>query len=182
MICGKTKLKLLIYYRIFRDYFGIPIESVSDLRKIVHQINLKSVEFHLCLTIWEHPIMIDESVFESVLEEYRKDPVRIGKMPETESDEWDWDVWEHTSVMDRKWFLEIANDYNNWRDIGDHEIITYDYKKNMDSDQSAYHEETRDNHFIFEYELRNNPYKEYMEEEESRIKSYFRDWKLEKLL
>jgi hypothetical protein len=185
-ICNRSLRKILTYYRIFKDYFGLPIETLNDVRRIIHLINLKSIGDLCFMTIWEHPIMIDEETFDEIVSEYSKNPITIGKIPSNEKEDTNWDVWEDTYAYERENFHKIAEDWATTKGQDIREILTYSYFGGMEDDSLSYIKERQETHFMFEYDFRSTndfPFlKEYLTELESRILSEKRDWNLDRLI
>lgn len=190
-LCNKSLSKILTYYRIFKDYFGLPIETLDDVRRMVHLINLKSIEDLCFMSIWEHPIMFDDETFNTIVSEYINSPITIGKMPSDEDEDDSWDVWEETSKYERGIFHKIAEDWVTTKGQDIREILTYSYFEKIDGVELSYIKEGQENHFILEYDFRSkgtNSFmfesylKEYLSELESRILSEKRDWNLDRLI
>lgn len=181
MVCSKTLNRLVIYYRIFKDYFGVPIDDVNSLRRLIHSLNLLYLESYCVLCIYEHPIMIDERVFENVNLEYSKNSITLGKMPLEENEDCDWTIWEETSRADRGNFIKLMSD-TKWLDSDVSEILIFDYESHIEENSLPFYEESYENHFLFEWEFKGVSYFDYKTELESRKKIESRNQLLNKLL
>lgn len=177
MICNKSLEKLVVYYRIFNDYFGVPVD-INTLRKIIHHLNLYFVKNYLHLVLAEHPIMIDDVDFDKIKSYVEENPVRIGSMPLSDSESCNWTVWEETSVAEREYFIQMMS--MNWMDDDISKILIFDYQNLIeDKDQILYYHDNLFNMFLYECDMR---YDDYTMELNSRKKIEIRNQLLNKLL
>ena len=183
MICKKSLERLVIYYRIFNDYFGVPMDIII-LKKLIHNMNVYFVKSYLTMTICEHPIMIDDVDFDRIKSEVEKNPIKIGRMPINDSEEYedyDWTIWEETSVVERSFFVQLMS--SNWMDDDINQILVFDYFSLLENQvQIDYLNENIFTMFLFEWEYRGMSYDDYRLDLESRKKVEIRNQFLNKLL
>lgn len=180
MICNPSLERLVIYYRIFNDYFGVPMDIIA-IKKVVHHLNLYFVKNYLTLVLCEHPIMIDPIDFDRVKSEVEKNPIKLGRMPLSDSESCDWTIWEETSIAEREYFIQMMS--KDWLDDDMDQILVFDYQTLLeDEEQILYFNEQIFTKFLFEWDYRGLSYDNYKLDLESRKKVEIRNQLLNKLL
>lgn len=167
VISRQSMAKLTAIYRTIVLYHEVKIESVCELRQIIHTLNLQILNRYWSFCLYEHPILFNESVLNILKGSVRDKPIFIGTEDSENSSEWD-----DLSQVDTEEIVKLVKN-DNWKDIDESSIIFFDYKKDIEyvEGRVEYVEEHIENrNFLSTSEMINNY--------NTAVKSALRDYKI----